>query len=216
MWRDSRRLDAMSKRAKSPLYPLIANQITEKFGIKEGIAIDVGTGPSSLSIALTKITNLKIYALDISKEMCQIAEHNIALEGFNDRIIPIVGDVHHMPFPDNFADLIFSRGSMFFWKDLTLAFKEIYRVLKPNGKGYIGGGFGSGELKKKIKKRFNNKDEKQEKNFYKSIPKIDIDNLEIAVNMAGIGNYIIINDDSGLWVLIKKFEVKLTKIINHQ
>jgi ubiquinone/menaquinone biosynthesis C-methylase UbiE len=55
-----------------------------------------------------------------------------------------------MPFPDNFADLIVSRGSVFFWEDKVGAFEEIYRVLKPNGRTYIGGGFGTAELREKV------------------------------------------------------------------
>jgi len=37
-----------------------------------------------------------------------------------------------------------------------------------------------------------------------SIPKIPIDTLEKAVLKAGINDYTLINDDSGLWVLFKK------------
>jgi len=39
---------------------------------------------------------------------------------------------------------------MFFWEDLAQAYKKIHRVLIPRGMAYIGGGFGSKELKEKI------------------------------------------------------------------
>ena len=201
---DPQNLDLTVEKIYSPTYPLIAGQITEKFRINNGICIDVGTGPAPLSIALAKITALKIYAMDISDEMCQIAEKNITAECLEDRIIPIRGDVSNMPFEDDFADLVVSRGSMFFWKDLSSGFKEIYRVLKPDGVGYIGGGYGSGKLKEKIKSEFKDKHRDSGKNFYKSPPKIDIDSLEVAVNKAEITDYLLINDDSGLWVLIRK------------
>lgn len=51
--------------------------------------------------------------------------HEMELE---DRIKVVRSDVHSLSFPDGFADLVVSRGSMFFWKDLSQAFKEIYRV----------------------------------------------------------------------------------------
>jgi SAM-dependent methyltransferase len=187
---------------RAPIYPLIAGQIRDKLEIKEGTAIDVGTGPASLSIAIARITKLKIYAMDISPEMLQIAQESIENDGLKDRIKPVRGDVHRMPFQDSFADLIFSRGSMFFWKDLVSAFREIHRVLKPGGAGYIGGGWGSSSARKKIKDRF-----KQQNESYKKPPKIQIDTLEIAVREAGIRDYILINDDSGLWVSFKKDEV---------
>lgn len=182
------------------IYRLIANQITRKFNITEGTAIDVGAGPASLSIAMARITELDIYAMDISREMLEIASKSIEKELLEKRIKPIQGDVNQMPFPNGFANFIFSRGSMFFWKDLANAFKEIYRVLKPGGAGYIGGGFGSAELREKVKNQF----EREGRKLYKNSPKIQVDKLEIAVSEAGIQDYILIDDDSGLWVLFKK------------
>ncbi len=149
---------------------------------------------------MARITELDIYAMDISREMLEIASKSIEKELLEKRIKPIQGDVNQMPFPNGFANFIFSRGSMFFWKDLANAFKEIYRVLKPGGAGYIGGGFGSAELREKVKNQF----EREGRKLYKNSPKIQVDKLEIAVSEAGIQDYILIDDDSGLWVLFKK------------
>ncbi|MCC7560985.1 MAG: class I SAM-dependent methyltransferase [Methanobacterium sp.] len=181
-------------------YHLISNQITRKMNVKDGIAIDVGAGPASLSIAMARITGLKIYAMDIHPEILRIAQESIKKQMLGNRINPMLGDVHQMPFPDDFADLIFSRGSMFFWKDLTTAFQEIYRVLKPGGSGYIGGGFGSTSVKEKIKKQLKHDSNRS----YKSPPKIHIDTFEIAILNAGIRDYTLINDDTGLWALFVK------------
>nr|WP_054858352.1 hypothetical protein [Methanobacterium formicicum] len=38
--------------AHAPIYPLIAHQIISKLHITEGVAIDVGAGPASLSVAM--------------------------------------------------------------------------------------------------------------------------------------------------------------------
>ncbi len=183
-------------RAHAPIYPLIAHQIISKLHITEGVAIDVGAGPASLSVAMARLSDLKIYAMDISSEVIQIAQESMEKEGLNNRIKVVHGDVHHMPFPDDFADLVFSRGSMFFWKYLPTAFREIYRVLKPGGLAYVGGGFGSAAVKEKVKPL--------ERDPPNSIPKIPIDTLEKAVLKAEINDYTLINDDSGLWVIFKK------------
>lgn len=197
-------LDSIIKTTYSPVYDVIANHIKEEFKTSKGICIDVGAGPAPLSIALAKITMHNIYAMDISEEMCRIAKLNISKVNMENRIIPVEGDVQCIPFDDEFADLVISRGSMFFWKDLKSGFKEIYRILKPGGGAYIGGGFGNGRIKEKIKKQLNEKNKDSEYNFYKSPPKIDVDSLKMAVNMAGISDYTLINDDSGLWVIIHK------------
>ncbi len=148
---DPERMDNLSKGIFKDIYPLIARQIIERCGIKKGICIDIGSGPGALAVALAKITDLNIYSLDISAEMHVIAKKNIEREGLIHRIFPVIGNVHQLPFSDNFADLIVSRGSMFFWKDKKTSFKEIYRVLRSGGRVYIGWGFGSAELKEKNK-----------------------------------------------------------------
>jgi len=197
---DPERMDNISRTTFKEIYPLIAGQIIERCGIKEGIGIDIGSGSGALAIALGKITDLKMYSLDISTEMHQIAKQNIINERLTYKIFPLIADVHQLPFNGEFADLIISRGSMFFWKDLTRCFREIYRVLKPSGFAYIGGGFGSAKLKEQIKK--SNKESKNSEHV--KIPKINIEELQKSLYNAEIKNYEIINDDSGLWVLIKK------------
>jgi ubiquinone/menaquinone biosynthesis C-methylase UbiE len=47
--------------------------------------------------------------------MQEAASKNIREAGLEGRITLICGDVHAMPFDDDYADLIISRGSMFFW-----------------------------------------------------------------------------------------------------
>jgi ubiquinone/menaquinone biosynthesis C-methylase UbiE len=196
--------DEIVRNVFAPIYPVIAKQIVERTNIKEGICIDLGTGTGALARAIAKITNLKVYALDISNDMLKLTEKYIKEEGLEGKIIPILGDVHKLPFKDNFADLIISRGSMFFWNDKIKAFKEIYRVLKPDGMAYIGGGFGNRELREKIfaemrrrNPNWDNEVKSRMKNHNKEI-------LEDILNKAGILNYNIIDDDSGLWILIKK------------
>ncbi len=197
---DPKRMDELSKNAFVPIYPLIARQIVRATGIKKGICIDLGTGPAALSIALAKITDLKIYSLDIEKEMCKLAEKNIFQEGLSEVIDVVQADVHKIPFRNNFADLVVSRGSIPFWKDLSTAFKEIYRILKPEGTAYVGGGFGSLHLKNEIIKKLED-DEYFPKNFP---PKINVEKLESTIIKSAIKNYTIKKDDSGLWILIEK------------
>lgn len=196
---DPERMDRLSKYKFKDIYPLIASQIIERCGIEEGICIDIGSGPGALAIAIARMTGLDIYSLDISARMNEIAKRNIVKEGLNHKIFPVKGDVHQLPFSDDFADLIISRGSMFFWKDKGASFAEIYRVLKQDGCAYIGGGFGSEELKSKIKLSINNS-----KTDNTTIPKINVKELESILNCVPIKNYRIIDDNSGLWILFKK------------
>jgi ubiquinone/menaquinone biosynthesis C-methylase UbiE len=69
-------------------------------------------------------------------------------------------------------------GSVFFREDRPAAFEEIYRILRPGGVAYCGGGFGSKETKGKTASVINTSSEiteeereawnRQEKKFTQS------------------------------------------------
>jgi len=126
----------------SYIYPLLAKQIVKDFGIREGEGLDIGCGSAPLSIELAKITSLNMTALDVSPFMAELAWENVRKSGLEDRIQVVVGDVQNMPFESDRFDLIVSRGSFHFWEDKVKAFQEIYRVLRPGGRTFIGGGDG--------------------------------------------------------------------------
>jgi ubiquinone/menaquinone biosynthesis C-methylase UbiE len=142
------RMDVTAKLAFRKVYPFLARHIVSKYGITEGWCLDAGSGPGSLAIALASITDLKIIALDIEPDMAEIATANIAEAGLGRRVLPLVSDVHNIPFKDDHFDLIVSRGSVFFWDDRPGALRELDRVLKPGGVIYCGGGMGSKEIRR--------------------------------------------------------------------
>lgn len=196
----------LAKTVFAPVNPVIARQMVDRCKIKRGTCIDIGSGPALLTIALAEITDLSIYALDISDDMYEIAKENIEAAGLSGRITPIVGGVHDMPFDDNAVDLIMSRGSVFFWDDRADAFKEIYRVLKPDGRGYIGGGFGTAELRAKITEEMEKRDANWKKDVEERVGKNGVEKLKEALDEAEVPNYEVMHDDSGLWILIGKVE----------
>ncbi len=51
---DPQEYDKVAKLAFAPIYPYLAQRIKEKFGITEGICVDVGSGPASLAIAMAQ------------------------------------------------------------------------------------------------------------------------------------------------------------------
>lgn len=132
-----------SRGTLAPVYGPLAEQIATDFDLadKAGIGIDVGSGPGTLIIELCKRTTLHWINADINPHFfpyfCREAEtHNLG-----HRISAIFADAQDLPFRDNFADIIVSRGSFHLWPDKVKAFTEIYRVLKPGAPAYIGRGF---------------------------------------------------------------------------
>ncbi|HID06304.1 MAG TPA: class I SAM-dependent methyltransferase, partial [Armatimonadetes bacterium] len=124
-----------------PVYPALAKQIVQDTGITRGICIELGCGAGSLAIELAKLTQLKIYALDIDPQAVRIAQEQIVKNRLGERVYAMWGDACNLPFRDSFADLIISRGMIPFINDKAKVFREAWRVLKPNGAAYIGGGF---------------------------------------------------------------------------
>jgi len=192
------------KGAFAPIYPVIAKQIVDKCKITRGNCIDVGCGSGPLSIMLAKITDLDIYAMDVSTKAIELLKDKIETEGLSKRIKPMLNDAESMPFDDGFADLIVSRGSMFFWNDQTKVFKEIYRVLKPNGMAYIGCGFGTSELFEEVKKKMEEIDPQWDENRKKRLENDDASKIERILKETKIPVHEIIDEDSEYWIILKK------------
>jgi ubiquinone/menaquinone biosynthesis C-methylase UbiE len=144
------RMDLTARVAFAKVYPAIASHIVKKYGITTGKCLDAGSGPGSLTIALAKITDLQMISLDIQPEMTELATKNFAEEGLVNRIKAVTADICHIPYEDNYFDLIVSRGSIFFWDDQVGGLRELYRVLKPGGVIYCGGGMGSEEIRHEV------------------------------------------------------------------
>jgi ubiquinone/menaquinone biosynthesis C-methylase UbiE len=125
---------------QSYIHPRLARQVVDDYHITRGECLDIGTGHALLSIEIARITELKVTALDVSPLMVEIARGEVASVGMESRIDVVQGSVVKLPFEDNRFDLIVSRGSAGFWPDKVRALQEIYRVLKPGGRTYIGGG----------------------------------------------------------------------------
>ena len=180
-----------------PAFPVLAKEIIDYTKVTKGTCVDIGCGPGYLSLALARITGMKIYSLDISAPAVAMAKKYAEQEGLSGRMIPVQGDVHSMPFPDSSADLVVSRGSIPFWKDRGKAFGEIKRILKPGGFACVGCGFGSGyrAIKKPVSNPRRGKPPK----------KFSHDSVIAALESADIQDYTVIDDNNrGYWVIIRK------------
>jgi SAM-dependent methyltransferase len=137
------RMIKASRGALAPVYAPVAEQIVTDFNLKEkeGIGIDIGSGPGTLILELCGRTRLHWINADINPHFFPHFYRQAQQRGFGHRVSAVYADARALPFRDNYADIIVSRGSFPFWQDKTRAFSEIYRVLKPGAVAYIGRGF---------------------------------------------------------------------------
>jgi len=105
---------------------------------QDSLVLEIGPGPGWAGINLVKKRkDLKLTGLEASSDMVRVAAFNAKQESLNG-IEYIVGVGENMVnLEDDRFDLVISRDSLHHWEEPEKVFKEIKRVLKPNGKLYI-------------------------------------------------------------------------------
>lgn len=187
----------------APIYPVIADHIIAESGIKKGTCLDLGCGIASLAISISEITGMTVFGIDLSREMCRLSQEKVLRQKIADKVTAVVADVHRLPFRNSCADLIVSRGSVFFWNELPLAFNEIARVLAPGGQAWIGGGFGSKELKEKISEKMAAIDPQWQNNSKKRLSPENMKAIQEAAEHSKLPCHTV-QDESGLWIVLSK------------
>ena len=98
------------------------------------IALDVCAGTNAVGIALLKKQpDIQVCAIDRSEAMQEVGRKTAEAQGFH--IESTIGDVHHLPFPDNHFDVVTLQYASRHLRVMDV-FKEIKRVLKPGGHFY--------------------------------------------------------------------------------
>lgn len=185
----------------APIYPVIAEQALSWSGIQNGIALDIGSGPGLLSVALAERSDLAVIALDADPAMSRIARTTAGSAG---RVIPVTGDVHCMPIRNGTVSLIVSRGSIYFWEDRPRAFGEIERVLRPGGFAFVGGSFGTPTLRDEIFIKMRRRNPNWDQDVARRSGRATPETLRRELAESGVACSRIREEEEGMWVEIKK------------
>ncbi|MCI1904263.1 class I SAM-dependent methyltransferase [Enterococcus hirae] len=196
--------DEIAETIFGPIYPIIAADIVKETGITSGRLLDVGCGGGHLGIAMLKLTKMNGELVDIHPQAIEIAQTRLAEVGLSQKGHASVQDIHALDFSDNSFDLVISRGSMGFWQNIDLAFREIYRVLKPGGKTYIGGGMGNAETQKIIDQKMKALDPNWPHSVMKNQHKLSTAELHQKFSSWGVQAKIIDSKERGRWIILEK------------
>lgn len=202
--------DEHAARRFQRVYENVCQQVIDDYGIVEGVALDIGCGPGQMTLALAEMTDVEVTGVDIEPEAIMIAQRHAAEAGLSSRLHFVCADAHSLPFPDNYAELIISRGTLPFLRDQVLAIQEVYRVLKPGGVAFLGGGMGrytpEEEARKLYPKGVFSKTamgwgpgETREDSIFP----FPVRSFEVLVTKAGVKDHKVINE-GGRWVEIRK------------
>ena len=94
--------------------------------------LDVCAGTNAIGIGLLeREPSLEVHAIDRSEAMQRVGRERAQARGFE--IVNQIGDVHHLPFPDNHFDIVTLQWASRHLRVLDV-FCEIQRVLKPGGR----------------------------------------------------------------------------------
>ncbi len=97
--------------------------------------LEAGSGWGRMVLGVVeKCTNLRITAMDLSRDALSIGASTIGVENNGNTIDWIEGNVQEIPLPDNMFDVVYSARVFQHLNDPGKGAAEIMRVLKPGGR----------------------------------------------------------------------------------
>ena len=107
--------------------------------------LDAGCGVGGSSIFLSKNFNCQVHGITLSQEQVSLATQAAKNQSVSDLLNFSVQDFHHTNFDDDSFDVIWFVESFCHSDSPDKLLKEMFRILKPNGKILIADGFLSKE-----------------------------------------------------------------------
>jgi SAM-dependent methyltransferase len=199
-------------------YPCVVQDALKYCRPEKGFWVDLGAGKAQLTIPLVEATGNPVTMLDPNVESLSEGLKSARENGLADRISAVVGAAEALPFPDNSVDFVVSRGSIFFWDDQAKGLREVYRVLRPGGKAYIGGGAGSSFPKDATEKLIQDRKEKMQgdevEKWQKCVASRRPEQMQAWAEAAGLADFQVMGkgavsaDDprvgQGVWLVFEK------------
>lgn len=103
-------------------------------GPKAGAILDAGTGTARIPIIISqRRPEWHITAIDLSENMLKVGAQNVQQAGCEAQIQLDFVDAKQMPYPDDRFDFVISNSIVHHLSDPMPFFRELKRVLKPNG-----------------------------------------------------------------------------------
>lgn len=99
-------------------------------------ALDAGCGGGRYTVALRRFGFKRVVGVDLSEEGIRDAKARLRCSGL-DGVSFRRGSVLHLPFADRSFDFAFSNGVLHHTKDMPRGFRELLRILKPGGSGFV-------------------------------------------------------------------------------
>jgi ubiquinone/menaquinone biosynthesis C-methylase UbiE len=183
------------------IYPYTAEHALSVYGKKSGKVLEMGVFSGGISKYLadtykdfdqTIVTDDPAYTDAVASWLKS--------EGI-DKVKTFTAPLDSTPFNSDMFDLVILRGAFFFIRENPSILSEIYRILKPGGTGFVGGGFGKGVPDETIDEI---KEESKIQNDNLGRVRVTISQLQSIINTVKLDDKIKITEEGGVWLEIKK------------
>jgi len=118
---------------------LLAGRILIDYGISKGDCVVIERGLAGLERELLRLGDFKVTVVLPTEKAKQAAEKALSASPPYRQIKVVCAQASKLPFPEGSVDLVVSVGALPFWKDKAAVFREVWRILKPGGIGFLGG-----------------------------------------------------------------------------
>ena len=115
-------------------FKALARRVASELPLGSSV-LEVAPGPGYFAIELAKLGDYRVTGLDISKTFVEIADRNAKEAKVH--VDFRQGNASDMPFEENSFNFILCRAAFKNFSDPLGALQEMYRVLKPEGRGLI-------------------------------------------------------------------------------
>ena len=184
-----------------PVYPYLSQQILELYNRKDGNILEIGPFSGVIfNLQKRNIGNSFLIAA-FPPGMGNFFHEETIKQKVQDKVRVIETDPVLTGIEENSIDLAIFRGAFFFPSLFKVNFSAIDKVLKTNGVGFIGGGFGKFTPNSVIKDIG-----KKSRDLNLQIGKIEIseDRLRQDIQAEGVKEKMEVISEGGLWVLMRK------------
>jgi ubiquinone/menaquinone biosynthesis C-methylase UbiE len=115
-------------------HPWLLKQI-QSLDVQNKTVLEIGCGLGTDHLMLAR-NGGEMHAFDLGQRNLELTSHRLKIYGYSTN--PVQGDGEYLPFADESLDFVYSFGVLHHLPDTKRAVSEIYRVLKPGGKCFIG------------------------------------------------------------------------------
>ena len=185
----------------NPVYPYLANHIYELYGCQDGRILEIGPFAGVIFDLQRKSIGNSFLIATFPPGMAKFFLQEAKKQNAEEKVDVLETDPFLTGVGEESVDLAIFRGAFFFPSLFEVNLPRIYRVLRPSGMAFIGGGFGKFTPEAVIQDIG-----KKSRDLNLQIGKVEVkeDELRKNIQTPNIKGNVEVVTEGGLWVIMKK------------